>query len=64
MDTFDFVVKLKVTTDAFTEEDAVEVVQDIFGPGSECGVEVLECTITPSVKPDAGIITTTTIKQR
>ena len=46
MNTYEFTVILTVQVDAFDEADAKDIVLDNFGPGEDCGVEVLEAKIT------------------
>lgn len=45
METYEFDVRLRVSVDAFSEGDAKELVEDVFGPGSDCGVEVTDFNI-------------------
>jgi hypothetical protein len=45
MDTYTFTVSLEVQVEAFSEDDAKELVEDVFGPGSDCGVEVVDFNI-------------------
>ena len=44
-ETFEFVVTMKVRVPAYDANDAKEAIQDTFGPGSECGLEVLSLTV-------------------
>lgn len=44
MEEFEYVLTLRVTVEAFDEDDAWEAIQDTFGVGvSESGVKVTEC---------------------
>ena len=45
METYEFEVTLRVKVDAFDRGDAKELVEDVFGPGSDCGVEVIDFNI-------------------
>ena len=45
METYEFEITVKVKVEAFSEGDARELVEDTFGPGDDCGVEILDCTI-------------------
>lgn len=40
METYEFEVTLRVSVEAFDQSDAKERVEDLFGPGSDCGVEL------------------------
>ncbi len=40
METYKYTIKLKVAVEAMDEVDAKEAVNDIFGPGDDCGVVV------------------------
>jgi len=42
---FEFVVTIKVRVPAFDVDDAKEAIQDTFGPGSECGLEVTSLSV-------------------
>ena len=46
METFEFTVILTVKVEAFDESDAKDMVLDIFGPGNDCGLEVINTKIT------------------
>lgn len=41
-----FVVEMIVEVEAFDESDAFDVIQDVFGTGDFCGVDVVECEFT------------------
>lgn len=43
MKTFKFNVSLKAEVDAFSESDAWDAIQELFGVGKDCGVVVTEC---------------------
>lgn len=45
METYEFEVTVTVKVDAFSEGDAKELVEDVFGPGNDCGVEVVDFNI-------------------
>lgn len=45
MNTYKFVLSVEVEVEAFSEEDARDIVQDTFGPGDDCGVEVTNLII-------------------
>lgn len=40
METYKFVVTLEVEVQAYNPMDAHELVEDAFGPGEDCGVEI------------------------
>lgn len=40
METFRFVLAVEVEVEAFDETDARELINDNFGPGEDCGVEI------------------------
>ena len=46
METYKFTLEIEVEADAFSPEDAKDIIQDIFGPGSDCGAEVKSLKIT------------------
>lgn len=45
METYEFEVTLRVSVEAFDQSDAKELVEDVFGPGSDCGIEVTNFNI-------------------
>jgi hypothetical protein len=45
METYKFVVTLEVEVKAYNPMDATEMVEDAFGPGEDCGVEVKKLTV-------------------
>ena len=45
MNTYEFTIAAKVRVEAYSEADAKEIIQDTFGPGEECGVEITELRI-------------------
>ena len=45
METYNFTLTLKVEVEAFSEEDAKDLILDVFGPGNDCGVEVVKLSI-------------------
>jgi hypothetical protein len=40
--TYEYTVQIKVRVDAFSEDDAEDLITDIFGVGSDCGANVVE----------------------
>lgn len=46
METYKFKVLIEVEVDAYSVDDAKDMLEDIFGPGSDCGAEVKSLTIT------------------
>jgi len=46
MERYLFSVLLKVEVEAFTEADAQEAIQDCFGEGSVCGLNVVDFEVT------------------
>jgi hypothetical protein len=46
MDKYKFQVVLDVEVEAFDENDAEDVLRDIFGPGDDCGAMVTEFRAT------------------
>lgn len=42
METYKFTLTVEVEVQAYSHEDAVDLVKDTFGPGEDCGVEVLD----------------------
>lgn len=40
MNTFEYVVELKVKVEAYDESDARELLEDAFGLGEDCGVTI------------------------
>lgn len=42
---FRYHVGMTVEVDAYDEADAVEMLNDTFGAGSDCGIEILESYI-------------------
>lgn len=45
MNTYRVSVALEVEVEAFDENDALEAVTDVFGPGDTCGLDVTEFQI-------------------
>ena len=45
METYRFALSVQVEVEAYSEEDARDMVQDVFGPGNDCGVEVKSLSI-------------------
>lgn len=45
MDTYRFTLSVDVEVNAFSHEDAVDLINDVFGPGDDCGVEVTKIDI-------------------
>lgn len=43
METYEYVIKMKVSVEAFDEADAWDAVQDAFGVGEELGITVTDC---------------------
>lgn len=46
MKTYKFTLEVEVEVDAYSAQDAEDMVQDVFGPGNDCGVEVNSLKIT------------------
>ena len=46
MNTYEFVLEVKVKVEAYSDTDAREIVEDVFGVGSDCGLEVTDMRIT------------------
>lgn len=42
MNEYEFIVTLRVKVEAYNPMDASELVEDAFGPGEDCGVEITE----------------------
>lgn len=40
MNTYRYVLSVEVEVDAFSEEDAEDAIEEMFGPGNDCGIEV------------------------
>lgn len=40
MNTYEYVVELKVSVEAFDESDAKDLLEDAFGLGEDCGVTI------------------------
>lgn len=40
MNTFEFAVELKVKVEAYDEADALDLLEDTFGLGEDCGVTI------------------------
>lgn len=45
METYEFTLSVEVKVEAYSEEDAKDLVLDVFGPGNDCGVEVVKLII-------------------
>lgn len=45
METYKYVVVLLVDVDAFSDDDAREVLQDTFGTGPDGGIDIKDVTI-------------------
>ena len=45
METYKFNLSVEVEVDAFSHEDALDLINDVFGPGDDCGVEVMKIDI-------------------
>ena len=45
MKTYEYNVVLRVSVEAFSDEDARDLILDVFGPGNDCGVEVEKLSI-------------------
>jgi len=45
METYKYNVVLQVEVEAFSDEDAQDLILDVFGPGNDCGVEVQKLSI-------------------
>jgi hypothetical protein len=45
MNTYEFVLEVKVRVEAYSDTDAREIVEDVFGPGDDCGLEVTDMKI-------------------
>lgn len=45
MNTYKFVLSVEVEVEAYDEHDAEDIVNDTFGPGEDCGVEVTKLEI-------------------
>lgn len=43
---FEAEVRVKVRVTAFDDSDAKELIEDTFGPGEDCGVEIVKTSIT------------------
>lgn len=50
MDTYRFKIELEIEVDAFTPDDAEDSIKDVFGPGKECGLDVLSLVVVDSRK--------------
>lgn len=50
MNTYIVSVNLQVEVQAFSEEDALESVEDVFGLGDTCGLNVTEFTVDDHTK--------------
>jgi hypothetical protein len=50
MNTYIVSVNLQVEVQAFNEEDAFEAVEDVFGTGDTCGLNVMEFTVNEHTK--------------
>lgn len=47
MNEYQYEVQLKVLIPAFSEDDAQEILEDVFGLGDQYGAKVVERTVTP-----------------
>jgi len=45
MDNYRFTLSVDVEVEAFSHEDAIDLINDVFGPGDDCGVEVTKIEI-------------------
>ena len=45
METYEFTIRLKVRVDAYSEQDAEEAINDVFGVGTDCGLEVVHMDV-------------------
>jgi len=45
METYKFLLSVDVEVSAYSEEDAKDIVNDVFGPGNDCGIEVKQLSI-------------------
>lgn len=45
-------ITLRVSMDAYEEDDAVDVISDLFSPGEFCGLEIEKCDINSIDKDD------------
>lgn len=45
MKTYEFVLEVKVKVEAYNDADAREIVEDVFGLGADCGLEVTDMKI-------------------
>lgn len=45
METYKYNVVLQVEVKAFSDEDAKDLILDVFGPGNDCGVEVTKLSV-------------------
>ena len=48
METYKFTLLIEVDVDAYSVDDATDMLEDIFGPGSDCGAEVKSLKIRES----------------
>ena len=46
MNTYKLTLQVEVEVESFSEDDARDVILDVFGPGNDCGVEVKNLVIT------------------
>lgn len=53
MDKYEFLVALRVEVEAFNPDDAKEMLEDIFGVGSDCGATIKLSSVKP-LKSDKG----------
>lgn len=45
MNSYTFTLHLEVEVSAYSEEDAVDILNDTFGPGEDCGVTIVKTSI-------------------
>lgn len=45
MNTYEYTLRIKVRVDAYSEDDAEDLIDDIFGVGNDCGADVTELKV-------------------
>ena len=54
MNKYKLQIVLDVEIEAFDKDDAKDVAEDVFGPGNDCGVEILSMSIKELHDSDSG----------